>query len=166
MYVVSKSLSTFFIHHIRCHKPTISVESQDKPFVMSLSFIGLLLNRLARRVTGNMGGRPGGSMNSSFFIGGENAQLTKDKKWSVNTLNKAQQTYKNKVSLSSSLSLCPSVFLPHLLPKPCSLPLAHSLSRPLPFTKGRLRAYKVPINTECLPLAPPTLNCWQLWCLG
>lgn len=33
-----------------------------------------------------------------FFIGGENAQLTKDKKWTVNTLNKAQQTYKNKLT--------------------------------------------------------------------
>lgn len=70
------------------------------------------------------GWQAGGYMNSSFFTGGEKAQLTKDKKWTVNTLNKAQQTYRNKSYLSCSLSLWP----PLLFDQPPSSPLlTHSL---------------------------------------
>lgn len=139
--------------------------ARDNPFVMFLSFIPLLLIWVVGWVTGSMGGRLGVTwilFFFFFFIGGENAQLTKDKKWTVNTLNKAQQTYKNKLTLSLSLPP-PLLTTPPSNPPPPSCTLTLSST---PLTKGRLRAYKVPINTECLPLAPPSLNCWQLWCLG
>jgi len=113
---------------------------------MCLSFIPLLLIRLVGRVTGSLGGRLGGYMNSSFFTGGENAQLTKDKKWTVNTLNKAQQTYKNKGSLSlcSLLSFSPPP--PALLP-----PLAHSLSLPLPLQKEGSELTKCQLTLNVCP---------------
>lgn len=88
----------------------------------------------------------GGYMNSSFFTGGEKAQLTKDKKWTVNTLNKAQQTYRNKSYLSCSLSLTPLFSWPASL-----LPFAHSLSLPLPSQKEGSELTKCQLTLNVCP---------------
>ena len=109
---------------------------------------------------------------SFFFHGEERDQLTKDKKWTVNTLNKAQQEQEPAFSLSLSPCLSLTFSLSPSLSLSLSLPLSLFLSPSPPLlstttpTKGGPWAYKVPINTECLPLAPPSVSCWQLWCLG
>lgn len=66
--------------------------SQEDKKNIFLFILPLLCIGMVGRVTGSMGGRLGVTWIPSFFTGGEKAQLTKDKKWTVNTLNKAQQT--------------------------------------------------------------------------
>lgn len=112
---------------------------------------------------GNMGGRPGGSMNSSFFIGGEKAQLTKDKKWTVNTLNKAQQTYKNKVSLFLCLYAPLSFSLTSSQsPHPS---LLHTHSRPLPLQKEGSELTKCQLTLNVCPSHLPlwTADSSSVW---
>lgn len=116
---------------------------EDNPCVMLLPFLLLLLIRLVGRVKGSMGGRLGVTWILLPFIGGEKAQLTKDKKWTVNTLNKAQQTRALSLSLAS-----PSDHSSH---SPPPTPLAHSLSLLLPSQKEGSELTKCQLTLNVCP---------------